>query len=49
MSGGYFAMKEGIGDITPKIALFILWGFYMWLLFIFVAFKGKAPSGWLPW
>jgi hypothetical protein len=46
---GYFSMKEGVSGLAPEIALMIVVCFYIWLLFIYVARKGKAPRGWLPW
>jgi len=46
---GYIAFKEGIREATADHVITLAVCFYLWLLFIFVARKGKAPSGWLPW
>jgi hypothetical protein len=49
----YFTIKEGVGDVGYYLAAEIFVGIvgiaYMAGIFLHVAVKGKAPSGWLPW
>ena len=46
----YFTVKEGVPTSLPLEFLGLLVGtLYMLAIFLFVAIKGKAPSGWVPW
>ena len=49
-AGIYFSIKEGIPKqhILFIVGMFIL-VIYSLLLFGYVAIKGRAPTGWLPW
>lgn len=49
-AGAYFTVIEGFPTDMPLEFLGLLvGGFYLLTVFLFVALKGKAPSGWLPW
>jgi hypothetical protein len=46
----YYAVAEGRPSNLPAAAYAMIAGIiYMTALFLFVAVKGKAPHGWLPW
>ncbi|MGI9317799.1 MAG: hypothetical protein ACR2QW_10730 [bacterium] len=46
----YFSLKEGVASDNVLIYLGMVVGLiYYLLIFSYVAIKGKAPPGWLPW
>ena len=45
----YFTLKEGLPTVSPvKFLGLTLLSLYLSAVFLFVAVKGKAPSGWAP-
>ena len=49
-AGVYFTVIEGFPTGMPIQFLGLMAGsIYILAIFLFVAIKGKAPSGWLPW
>jgi hypothetical protein len=46
----YFTVVEDtLAEIPAEGYLVILSSLYILVLFFFVALRGRAPSGWLPW
>ena len=46
----YFSLREGLPARVSLQAIAILFlSAYLTAVFLFVAVKGRAPSGWLPW
>jgi hypothetical protein len=46
----YFTALEGVGtDLSLGVCAMALGALYVVLLMLYVALKGRAPSGWLPW
>lgn len=49
-AGVYFTVTEGFPTEMPLQFVGIMASsLYILAIFLFVAIKGKAPSGWLPW
>ena len=49
-AGIYFSVVEDVPARLPTEAIGLVFASaYIFAIFLFVALRGRAPSGWLPW